>query len=168
MSRTASNHDSNRFESQFEFGWNIDWARLNHETNRVKFWVEQGKIMSQIGSNLENNRFESCFEYDQIIKDGSDRVESWVKLGQVGSQTLSNHESNMIKSWDEQGRSSRKVSIHRWNRVESWIERDRKSNMVKWWFEHGRIMSQTGSNREESYHWSNCFESRNERGRIMI
>ena len=37
----------------------MDRARLNHESNRVKFWVKEGRIMNQTGSNLEKNRFES-------------------------------------------------------------------------------------------------------------
>ena len=54
MSRSLWNHESNS-----EQGRVISRTGSNHESNRVEQWFEQGRILSRTGSNHESHRVES-------------------------------------------------------------------------------------------------------------
>ena len=61
-------------------------------SDRVKSWVEQGRIMSQTGSNHGSSRVNSWVEPGRIMgQTGSDGVESWVERGRILSPIGSNH-----------------------------------------------------------------------------
>ena len=49
----------------FRFDRNLGRPGSNHDSNRVEFCVEHGRIMSQTGSNHETNRVELPFERGQ-------------------------------------------------------------------------------------------------------
>ena len=73
LSRTGSNHESNRVESWFKFGQkNLGRAGSNNESIAVKFWVTRGQIETTSVDRVGKSRI-----IDQTMSSGEvNEVES--------------------------------------------------------------------------------------------
>ena len=84
----------------------------NHESNRVKSWVEPGRIMSLTGSRVEQ--------------------------GRIMNRTRSNHESHKVATWVAQSRNianlGRAKSQHESRKVATWVAQSLSNGIVVGFF----------------------------------